>query len=104
MKDEVVAEIREKTKDLGTRKMEDLEEGEKKDLQKDINAIVAKVNALGKDEREQIKKILEERYQPQLRSIDERITKNRRTAELITEIPAKLLISGWFIIVLLALL
>ncbi len=104
VKDEVVAEIREKVKDLGTRKMDDLGEGEKKDLQKDIDAIVAKVNALGRDEREQIKKILEERYQPQLRSIKKQLNRNRNTAEYISGIPVTILISAWFTFLLIAML
>jgi len=104
VKDEVIAEIREKVKDLGTRKMEDLEEGEKNDLQKDINAIVKKINVLSKDEREKIKKILEERYQPQLRSINQQLGKNRKNMESIAAIPGAILISVWFTVVLIALL
>jgi hypothetical protein len=97
VKDEIIAEIQEKTKDLGTRKMDDLKEGEKKDLQKDINEIVKKVNVLSKDEREKIKKILEDKYQPQLRSINQKVGNTAHIA-------GSSIISVWFIMVILILL
>lgn len=103
VKAEVIAEIQEKVKDLGTRKMEDLSSEEKNALQDDVNSIVKKINVLHRDEREKVKKILQERYQPQLRSIKDDIKRIRRSKNVESVVLAdSLLISYWFIWIVVA--